>query len=535
MKSGRFPIQDCLGAVSMHRVRAGGVFIAKGALITKGDLAALKRAGIKTLLAAKVETTDLAEGAAAKAASALFASRDIRAEAPVRGRVNLKAARDGLLVVDEKTLIRLNLVHEGLAISVLPAFTPVMKGQLAGTIKVVPFALPKAALKKAKTASGKKPPLAIRPWRLKEAVLILTESEDTRKLTPKTIGAVRARLEHLGARLQTTVTLPHREDEVAAALKALKPKARTLVLVMGASATSDRNDVLPKAIAKAGGKIERLGIPVDPGNLLFTGRLGQSPVIGLPGCARSLSLNGFDWVMERTMAGLRLDKKDFARLGLGGLLKDIPERPTPRSEKTSKQPRPRVAGIILASGLSRRFGANKLLAEIGGQPVIRKTCSALKAAGLEKILVVTGFEGEKIKAALAGERVAWVANPDFAEGMAAAIRAGVGALPTSTEAALIALGDMPLVKASSVSALLSALSPASGKRIAVPAWRGKRGNPVLWHRDYFGALMRLEGETGGKSVYQAHADAVVEVAVEDPGILADLDTREALDGAAKGA
>jgi molybdenum cofactor cytidylyltransferase len=532
MKSGRFPLKDCVGAVSMHRVRAGGLTLQKGALITRAHLAALKKAGVTTLLAARLGRTDLAEAAAALAVGKLFASPAIRAEAPVRGRVNLKARRAGLLQVDEPALLRLNLVHEGLAVSVLAGPSPVKEGQLVGTIKIIPFALPKTALQKAKRVA-KKAPLAVVPFRYRDAVLVLTEREDTRKLTPKTVGAVRGRLEHLGARLKTTMTLPHREGEVAAALKALKPGANTVLLVMGASATSDRNDVLPKAIVKAGGRIERLGIPVDPGNLLFTGRLGRAPVIGLPGCARSLALNGFDWVLERMLAGIKMNAKDFARLGFGGLLKDIPERPSPRAEAIARAKRMSVAGIILASGLSRRFGANKLLAGLDGVPVIAKTFSTLKAPGLDPILVVTGFEADKIKAALAREKITWVENPGYAEGMAAAIRAGISALPKRTDAALIALGDMPLVKPSSVSALLAALSPGSGKRIAIPAWRGKRGNPVLWHRDFFEALIRLEGETGGKSVYQAHPDAVVEVAVDDPGILADLDTRAALDEAAK--
>jgi len=535
MKSGRFRLKDCLGAVSMHRVRANGALIAKGAVITRADLGALSRAGISSLLAVKIGKSDLAEGPAAKAAGALFRSRDIRAGPPVRGRVSLKAGRDGLLEVDERKLLRLNLVHEGLGISVLPNFSPVRKDQLVGTIKVIPFALPRAALKKAAALTGSGRPLAIRPWRFREAVLVLTESEETRKLTAKTIGTVRARLEHLGARLKTTVTLPHREEEVAAALKALRPSPRTMVFVMGASATSDRNDVLPRAIAKAGGRIERLGIPVDPGNLLFTGSFGKSPVLGLPGCARSLSLNGFDWVLERTMAGMKLGRRDFAQLGLGGLLKDIPERPSPRADEAARAKRLDVAGVILASGLSRRFGANKLVADMKGEPVIRKTFGALRAAGLEKIFVVTGHEADKIKAALAGEPASFVHNPDYEEGMAAAIRHGLAALPSDVDAALIALGDMPLVKPETIKALLHSLSPVSGKRIAIPVWRGKRGNPVVWHRDLFESLMRLAGDRGGKGVYETNPEAVVEVPVDDPGILADLDTREALDTPAKGA
>lgn len=534
MRSGRFPVRQCRGAIALHRLRADGRTIAKGARLSAADIKALEGAGVETVLAAFPGAGDLAEAAAARAFAGLFTCAAISAEQPVNGRANLRSRRAGLLVVDENALERLNRLDEGLGIALLPPFSPVRKGQLIGTVKIIPFALPGALLGQARKIRGRAPPADVRPYRHREGVLVLSETEATRKLREKTARAVAARLEGLGGRLAETVTAPHEEGAVAAALKRLRLRKGAIVLMVGASATSDRNDVLPQALRRAGGRLGRYGIPVDPGNLLFTGTLGTAPVIGLPGCARSPLLNGVDWVLERTAAGIRMTNRDFARLGLGGLLKETAARPAPREEKKRPARRMKAAGLVLASGESRRFaGGNKLLARLDGKTVIEGTVAALARAGASPILVVTGFEGEKIRAALEGRKVRFVENPDWREGMAAAIRHGIAKLEGKAEAAVIALGDMPLVRPATVRALAQALDPAQGRLIAVPAWRGKRGNPVAWHREMFGALSRIEGDAGGKRVIAANPGAVAEVPVDDPGILSDLDTRAALDEAAK--
>lgn len=536
MKSGRFPLRQCRGAIALHRLTVPDRTIAKGARLSAADIEALRAAGVETLLAAFPGADDMAEEEAARAFAALFVSPAMSADKPVNGRANLRARRAGLLVVDEKALERLNRLDEGLGIALLPPFSPVRKGQLVGTIKVIPFALPKALLSKAKKIRGRTALVEVRPYRHREGILVLTETATTRKLREKTARAVAARLEGLGGRLAETVTVEHDEAAVAERLKKIRVKKDAIILMMGASATSDRNDVLPQALRLAGGRLERYGIPVDPGNLLFTGTLRQTPVIGLPGCARSPLLNGVDWVLERIAAGLQMTGRDFARLGLGGLLKETAARSAPREAKKKRPAKGKAAGLVLASGEGKRFaGGNKLLAGLDGKTVIEGTVAALARAGLSPIFVVTGFEGEKIRAALKDKKVTFVHNPDWREGMAAAIRHGFARLKGKTDAAVIALGDMPLVKPATIRAIAGALDPAQGKFIAVPAWRGKRGNPVAWHKELFEPLSRLEGDAGGKRVIAANAAAVLEVPVDDPGILSDLDTREALDEAAKGA
>ncbi len=141
---------------------------------------------------------------------------------------------------------------------------------------------------------------------------------------------MRARLEALGMRLAEATQVPHREAELAAAMAAARSD---LVLILTASATSDPRDVAPEALRRAGGTVHRFGMPVDPGNLLFVGSLGGRPVIGLPGCARSPALNGADWVLWRIACGLPVGDAEIAAMGVGGLLKESPARPSPREQR----------------------------------------------------------------------------------------------------------------------------------------------------------------------------------------------------------
>jgi molybdenum cofactor cytidylyltransferase len=282
------------------------------------------------------------------------------------------------------------------------------------------------------------------------------------------------------------------------------------------------------AVTKAGGRVLHLGMPVDPGNLMMFGALGDVPVIGVPSCARSPKLNGFDWVLARVMADVPVTREDIMDMGAGGLLAEIPTRPTPREGKPKPQRAPRVAAVVLAAGQSSRMGANKLLADVGGQPMIRRTVAAMRQA-VDDTIVVTGRDAGEIEAALDGLPVTFVHNPLFAEGLSTSLRAGIEALPPDTDAAVIALGDMPLVTPDAVRRLIAAYSPAEHRSVIVPVFGGERGNPVLWGRQHFEALTQLEGDRGARVLFDQHADEIVEVAMTDDAVLRDADTPEALE------
>ena len=187
-----------------------------------------------------------------------------------------------------------------------------------------------------------------------------------------------------------------------------------------------------------------------------------------------------------------------------------------------------VAAIILAAGRSSRMqGPNKLVAQLGGRPIVRIVAEAALASHASPVTVVTGHQSDLVRSALSGLPVEFALNPNFAEGLSTSLKTGIAALSPRVDAAIVLLGDMPAVTAAMIDRLISAHDPQSGAEIIVAAHGGQRGNPVLWPQRFFAELLATTGDAGGRTLLRDHAALTREVDL-GPAVLLDLDTREAL-------
>lgn len=529
---GTFPIDDAVGVILAHSLRTPAGSVKKGRPLDAGDVARLRQAGHVQVVGARLEADDLAEDLAARAAATAVVGAHLDLSAAKTGRCNLMAAARGVLVVDAAQVCRLNMLDESLTLATLPPWEVVAPGQVVATVKVIPFAVRRAVLDAWRGVAGDGgPALRLAPLSPKRVALIQTMLPGgSDAVLDATALVSRGRVEALGGHFLGEVRVPHDERAVAEALSRLDAD---LILISGASATVDRRDVVPAGIVRAGGRIEHFGMPVDPGNLLLLASLGEVPVVDMPGCGRSPKPNGLDLVLVRLMAGERVERADVMALGVGGLLKEIGSRPLPRERAVqpapSAPPPPRVAAVVLAAGRSSRMGsANKLLAEVGGKPLVAHAVDAALASAAEPVLVVLGHQAGAVRAALAGRPVVFVDNPEHEEGMAASVRHGVAALPADAEGALVLLGDMPAVTADHLDRLVAAFASDRSRAVCVPSHQGRRGNPVLLGRALFAAVGRLSGDVGAREIIAANPDLVREVEMADAGVLLDVDTPAAL-------
>lgn len=185
----------------------------------------------------------------------------------------------------------------------------------------------------------------------------------------------------------------------------------------------------------------------------------------------------------------------------------------------------RIAAIVLAAGRSTRMGHFKLLADVGGVPMLRRVVETVQASGVTDTIVVSGHQAEAVAAALQGLDVRLIHNPRFADGLATSLSAGLAALPPDTDGVLVALGDMPQVTTATLDALIAAFTPGA---VVVPVSAGEIGNPILWPREAFAEMTRLAGDAGARRLLPAFEGRVRRVEVADGGIFADVDTPEAL-------
>ena len=412
----------------------------------------------------------------------------------------------------------------------LPAYKPVVAGEMIATVKIIPFAVAEKA-RDAALAVAARPLVRIAPYRIRKIGVVSTMLPGlASKVIEKTLKVTEERLAAAGATIVAERRVPHEQRALARAMEEVLGEGAELVIVFGASAIADRRDVIPAAVEAIGGRIEHFGMPVDPGNLLLVAAARGRPVVGAPGCARSPKENGFDWVLMRLLAGLEVPRTAITGMGVGGLLMEIVTRPQPRAEPPAAAER-RIAAVVLAAGRSTRMGGpNKLLAEIAGRPLLRIVVEEALASRANPVIVVVGHERAEVEKALAGLRVQLVHNPDFAQGLGTSLKAGIAAVPAEADGAIVCLGDMPQIDASLIDRLIAAFDPDRGALIVMPTVEGRRGNPVLWSRRFFPDLMAIEGDVGARHFIGRYSEAVVEVPLEGRAALVDVDTPEALVG-----
>ncbi|MFM2043269.1 MAG: hypothetical protein RLY86_1845 [Pseudomonadota bacterium] len=535
MVFGDLPLAAAEGAILAHSLTLPGFTFRKGRILSADDLARLAAAGLKQVTVAKPGPEDVGEDQAAARIAAPLTGPGISASPAHTGRVNLHADRNGVLDLDGAVLEAMNQVDEGITVATLPPYAVVTAGQMVATVKIIPFAVPTSAVTAVEAtaqATGASP-LRVCGWTGLRAGLVQTVLPGTRPaVLDKTVEVTRRRLESVGAILMREMRVPHETPSVAAAVERMRADGIDLFLLIGASAVTDRRDVLPAGIVLAGGQVLHLGMPVDPGNLLLLADLGGAPVLGLPGCARSPKPNGVDWVLQRLAAGLTVTPRDIMAMGVGGLLTEIPSRPLPRDSAPALSREPRIAALVLAAGLSRRMGRNKLLEHLDGRPLVAHAVAAARSSRAVSVTLVTGHQETAVESALAAAGldtgIAIVHAADHARGLSASLKAGLKSLPPEVDGVVVLLGDMPLVTAGHIDSLIAAFDPAAGRGICVPTNQGRRGNPVLWDRRHIPAMLALSGDAGARSLLSALVAEVGEVAVADDGVLRDVDTPDDL-------
>ena len=530
MKFGPCPPLEAEGCIVAHRTSLKDRVLKKGHVLTETDCAALADEGVSGIIVARLEPGDIGEDMAAARLAGAAAGSGLETDTAFTGRMNLYAERSGVLVVDADAVTRANRIDPAITFATLPNFEKVLAGRMVATAKIISFAVQGALIAAAETAL--KGAVRVAAFNPRKVGLIASELPHLKPVTmDKTRRVLEDRLRPSGSELIGERRVPHTKEAVAGALRDLAGEGAELLILFGASAVVDRQDVLPAGLDLAGGTVTHLGMPVDPGNLLMLGALGDLPVLGAPGCARSPKENGFDWVLDRLLAGLIVRPDDITAMGVGGLLMEIGTRPQPREGKRPREvagKTPKIAAILLGAGKSSRMGGpNKLLATLGGKSLIRHAAEAACGAGLSQTVLVTGHLADKVAAEVTDLDVAPVHNPDYAEGMAGSIRAGMNALDPETDAVIVLLGDMPGIDTAVLEKLIAAYRKDDSSLIVTATAEGRRGNPVLWDRRFFEALKSLSGDVGARHIIAQNPGFVTEVEIGAAARL-DLDTPGAL-------
>lgn len=529
MRFGEVALEEATGGVLAHAIGVGTERLKKGTLLGPLEIEQLQIAGVISVIIARLETGDVDEDAAAARLASLCDHHSLKLGDASTGRVNTLAHHDGLFVVKKVSIDAVNEVDPAITIATLKNHAPVTRGQMVATVKIIPFAVESsklaqiAGLFEAQSA----PIFQVLPWRKLRVGLVTTVLPSLKtEVIEKTNRVLQARLALSGSTILAEKRVAHTDVAVAAAIADFSSDALDMIIVFGASAVVDAYDVIPNGIRLSGGRVIQVGMPVDPGNLLVLGEIGQTPIVGAPSCARSPKENGFDWILDRLIAGVVIAPQDMSSMGVGGLLMEIETRPRPREFKQAKRDL-RLAGLVLAAGRSSRMGgSHKLRALFDGVPLIARSVKALEIALAKAPLVVLGHDAV-IMSGLMPDGTQTVFNPDFGEGLSTSLRVGIANLPRDVDGVLIHLADMPAVTSEHLVLMAEAFTKSGGNAVVRATNGGKRGNPVILPRPLFGQVARLTGDMGARPIIESFAGSVIDVELGEAASL-DVDTPEAL-------
>lgn len=522
---GTVDIRNSEGCYLAHSLRTHAGRISKGTLITSELAAQLADSGFEQIVAARLETGDVHEDEASFAIARELCGSGVALSSARTGRVNLLADIEGLCRFDAQVIMAANAVDEGITVATLGENQWVAQGRMLATVKIIPYAVRRDNLQQVLALLADQS-LLVSAAVPHTAELIQTRLGSVKEIVlDKTRRITENRLTSRSVRITIESRCEHTHSALLEELIQASQRCPDWILIVGASAISDRADVIPQAIVDAGGKIDRYGIPVDPGNLLLLGQIGVTKVIGLPGCARSSRYNGLDMILDRMACDIPVNNQWLSGLSVGGLLAEIVDRPEPR---ISLEPHKAVGALILAAGFSRRAGqTNKLLARYGNSTMVSHVAQTVTDTQADRVVVVTGFEQEAVEQALAATSVEICHNKSHPSGMASSVVVGLSCM-MDKDAVVICLGDMPHVSIATIDSLIDAFRAEPEKSIFIPVVDKRRGNPVLFSKVFFDNLLSLEGDTGARLLVQQYPDEVCEVTVDDEGVLLDYDTEEDL-------
>ena len=338
MKFAPVPLSEARGKILGHNIAGanGQRLLRKGKPLTDEDLEKLYALGRTSVYVAEMEPDDVDENKAARRVAEAICGPGLNIPGVASGRANLLSNEMGILRIDVERLAEIN-ANEGVTLATLTTHSPIHARQMVATVKIIPYALPKSVVTAVEAIASGMQVVRLDALPARSVGMILSGSTSIHERLVSDFAPLRDRIEKLGSSVSRTdfVALHDEPDEVALAemLKQQVASGIEMILLAGETAIMDAHDILPRAVERAGGRVESVGAPVDPGNLLMVAYLDDVPVVGAPGCARSRKTNIVDWILPRLLVGDRLTRKDIIELGHGGLLQDVRERGMPREIK----------------------------------------------------------------------------------------------------------------------------------------------------------------------------------------------------------
>lgn len=501
MKTDFFPTYDAIGVCLTHPLKLSGRLLPAGHCLTQADTSLLRMTGTKEIYGCRPDNDDIPVDTALDMLAAVMGGEQTARPAAEDKRLSFYATTVGLSCFDRERVDRFNRQHPGLSLSTIPPFEQVERGQLLATLSCTDFFMPEKTVTRCQKQMAEGPLVTVSPYREKKIALIQPSLQGVKQRRGTDYAdIITHRLQDLcGYGLYRDYRCPHTIDALEKHIRLAFVEGAELILIAPQTPTSGANDILPTALDYAGGEIVQFGFAAAPGSDAFFGRCQGHIVVGLPGPLEE-SHEAVDMILLRLMADIPFSYHGAYTPGTGGQLTlEAPlaeEDIAPLFVGLPEKDGARIPTIILAAGKSTRLPDNKLLENVAGKTVLEWTLDAVLDSKTAPVIVVTGYEADKITPLLKERDVRTVFNPHYEDGVATSIEAGLKAAPADTDAVLLLSGDMPGITTEIIDTLCAAFDPAS-PQLCLPSVDGQHANPGLWPVDLLDNI-RLVPENAAK-------------------------------------
>lgn len=317
-------VEDAVGSVLCHDItrivpgKAKGPAFKKGHIVVAKDIPELLKLGKEHLYVWELRKGFVHENDAGLRMARALQGQGLALTEPSEGKVKLVAETDGLCVIDEDSLLRINMLEE-IAAATINNGRPVKKGTVVAGVRVIPLVVAEEKLAQAEEIAPADGVIAIKPFRSYKVGVITTGSEVYHgRIEDKFGPVVKAKVEAFGCRVIEHIIVPDDVARISDAIKTLLAGGAEMILTTGGMSV-DPDDVTPTAIREAGASIVTYGAPVLPGAMLMVAYMGQVPILGLPGCVMYHKTTVFDLVLPQVLTGQTVTREMIAKLGMGGL------------------------------------------------------------------------------------------------------------------------------------------------------------------------------------------------------------------------
>lgn len=527
-----FDLNRALGVKIFEEIRLDGMILEKGRTLNEEDIIQLKLSGIPSVFGAIMSETDLTLEAALGIIAAKLCGNNTAYAVSHGGICKIAAVQDGIFLCSDDRVAKFNRYSHNVILNTIAPYSFVTAGEVIAELQITsPVVSQDAVDKIIYSLSGNIELLSVKEQAPKKTALIYTKFYNDAVETAHFTSVVKKLVQDfslLQLDYANEYNAVHTREEVANAVEKAVADGNEVIFIIPGVKTNDKDDIVPSALNSYVDEIVNYGIPqVDASDLVIAYKR-NAKIISLPFKYDTTDSKLVDHYIKLAVINDKIYDYDFARpqnILIGerqGLTEAETEQLVSSENKSLGKDEANIAVVILAAGVGRRAGRNKLLVDVNGKPLFMNAVQAAMQSKASPVFVVTGNQAAEVSEFLEDIDVNIVYNPSYNAGVKTSLNLGLKSVPSFCEGAIILPADMPNITPKFLNKMIAAFKKGQEKQVIMAAHKGIKHNPILWSKALFGVADMVPENADLRPVFMEHEDYSILVNADSSKLLLDI-------------